>query len=181
VQEALDLYEASWLDEWYENRKRHDEYKAKGKAAVKAFHAGYAEHAPDVIDVEKDFTLVLGPHSIKGKIDRIDRLPDGSVEVIDYKTGESKEKLDADAKEQLHLYQVALEEKGLKVGKLTYLYVGNWTAMEVEPLEGEDRDAFIDKLTTRMDAITRSDFAPTPEPFVCRFCDFRMICDFRKL
>lgn len=179
--EAMEIFEAAWIDEWYETRKRHDEYKAKGKAAVRAFCHAYTEKIPDIQDVEKDFTLVLGKHSIKGKIDRIDRLADGSVEVIDYKTGEAKEKLDADAKEQLHLYQVALEEKGVKVGKLTYLYVGSWTELAVEPLDEKTKEGFIEKLCVRMDAIVQSDFRATPEPFVCKFCDFRMICEERKL
>ena len=45
------------------------------------------------------FTLVLGVHSLKGKIDRIDTLPDGTVAVFDYKTGQAKEELGAEDKE----------------------------------------------------------------------------------
>lgn len=179
--EALELFESSWRDEWYESPARHDEYKLLGRQAAKNFWKACAEKAPDVIEVEKDFTLLLGQHSIKGKIDRMDRLPDGNVAVFDYKTGKAKEKLDAEDKEQLYLYQMALEEKGIAVGRLAYIYVLDWSVMEVEPLAGKAREAFLEKLVERMDAILASDYQPTPEPFTCKFCDFKNICEYRKL
>jgi len=179
-EEAMRIYEDAWIDQWYESRQRHDEYKARGKKAVKNFWAACAEKAPDVLEVEKEFILVMGQHSLKGKIDRVDRIPDGLVAVFDYKSGEPKEKLEAEEKEQLHLYQIALEEKGVKVGRLAYLYVGNWVMKEVELLTGTDREEFLEKMEERMDAILMSDYHPTPEPFTCKYCDFRNICEFKK-
>lgn len=180
-EEALKIFEEAWIDEWYESRASHDEHKRLGREAIKNFVRAYAEAPPEVIDVEKDFTLILGPHSIKGKIDRVDQRSDGTVAVFDYKTGKAREELKADDKEQLYLYQIALEEKGLKVGKLAYVYVLDWVTKEIEPLTGDDRETFIEKITARMDDILRSDFRPTPDPFTCKFCDFRDICEFKKL
>lgn len=180
-EEARQIFEDAWIDEWYESRSRHDEYKQKGRVAIMHFWQACRANVPDVLEVEKDFTLILGQHSIKGKIDRIDRLDDGSVMVLDYKTGSTKEKLEAEDKEQLHLYQVALEERGIKVGRMAYIYVLDWQMREVEPLVGAKREAFLEKLTGVMDSILLSDFKATPEPNVCRFCDFRHICEFRKL
>jgi DNA helicase II / ATP-dependent DNA helicase PcrA len=179
--EALNIFEDAWIDEWYQHRAQHDDYKSRGRSAVRNFWKACCEQVPNVLEVEKDFTLLLGKHSIKGKIDRIDQLPDGSVSVLDYKTGEAKETLDAEDKEQLYLYQIALEERGLKVGRLAYLYVKDWILKEVEPLEGKGREKFLEKVTARMDEILISDYSPTPEPFTCRFCDFRHICEFKKV
>jgi DNA helicase-2/ATP-dependent DNA helicase PcrA len=180
-EEALQILEDAWIDEWYETRARHDEYYQKGQEAVRQFCRAYAGVVPDVVEIEKDFTLLLGQHSLKGKIDRVDRLSDGSMMVLDYKTGTAKETLEAEDKEQLYLYQIALEERGLKVGRLAYVYVMEWELREVEPLVGPARQKFLDKLEARMDEILGSDYQPTPEPFTCRFCDFKNICEFRKL
>ncbi len=136
---------------------------------------------PEVVEIEKDFTLILGQHSLKGKIDRVDRLTDGSMMVLDYKTGTAKEALEAEDKEQLYLYQIALEERGLKVGRLSYVYVMDWEFREVEPLAGAARQKFLDKLEERMDEILSSSYEATPEPFTCKYCDFKNICEFRKL
>ncbi|KAA0206568.1 PD-(D/E)XK nuclease family protein [Candidatus Uhrbacteria bacterium] len=180
LDEAYKLFDEAWIDEWYESRARHDEYKAKGRQAIKNFWQECAVKAPDLFGVELDFTLVLGVHSLKGKIDRIDKLPDGTVAVFDYKTGQAKEELGAEDKEQLHLYQVALEEKGIKVSRLAYIYVLDWVITDVDLLKAEKREAFLGKVSERMEAITLSDFKPTPEPFTCKYCDFRSICEFRK-
>jgi len=179
--EALKIFDECWIDEWYESRRDHDTYKTKGRQAVKHFISACQKEVPDVYGVEIPFTLVLGLHSLKGKIDRVDKLPDGSYVVYDYKTGQAKEVLDAEAKEQLHLYQLALEEKGIKVSKLAYIYVLDWVITEVELLKEEKRDAFLQKITQRMDDILMSDFKATPDPFTCKYCDFKDICEFKKL
>ncbi len=180
-EEGQKLLEGAWIDAWYETRERHDEYYEKGQQAVRALHRAYLECAPTILEIEKDFTLVLGTHSIKGKIDRVDQLTDGTVMVVDYKTGTAKDALAAEDKEQLYLYQIALEERGLRVSRLTYIYVIDWEERVVEPLVGKAREAFIEKLEMRMDDILRSDYQPTPEPFTCRYCDFKHVCEFRKL
>ncbi|MEK7473427.1 MAG: ATP-dependent DNA helicase [Patescibacteria group bacterium] len=181
LDEAYKLFDEAWIDEWYESRDRHDEYKAKGEQAIKNFWQECAVKAPDLFGIELDFTLVLGVHSLKGKIDRIDQLPDGTVAVFDYKTGQTKEALSAEDKEQLHLYQVALEEKGIKVSRLAYIYVLDWVITDVDLLKAEKREAFLAKVSERMESITTSDFHPTPEPFTCKYCDFKNICEFKKL
>jgi len=81
----------------------------------------------------------------------------------------------------LHLYQVALEEEGKTVSKLAYLYVLDWKELEVEPLREKKREAFLEKIESRMEAIITSDFHPEPDPFSCRYCDFKSICEFKKL
>lgn len=180
-EEALAIYEDVWIDEWYESRSRHDEYKTNGRQAVKHFWQSCAKKAPEILAVEADFTLVLGLHSLKGKVDRIDAGPEGTVAIYDYKTGKAKEELTAEEKEQLHLYQIALEEKGMKVSSLSYIYVLDWVETPVAILEGDKREAFIDKLSERMEAIATSEFLPTPEPFTCKYCEFSNICEFKKV
>ena len=140
----------------------------------------YREVCPQVVEVEKPFTLLLGTHALKGKIDRIDQNPDGTVTIFDYKTGEAKDKLETEDKEQLYLYQVALEERGIKVSRLAYIYVLDWTLTDVEPLKEKAKEAFLEKMRERMDAVLRSTFPPSPEVHVCRTCDFRHICEFKK-
>lgn len=179
--EAYQIFQDAWKDEWYTDRKQHDEYYAKGEGAMRNMLRAYKDECPTIGELEKDFTLVLGQHSLKGKIDRIDIMPDGSVMVIDYKTGKAKDTLATEDKEQLYLYQIALEERGLKVCGMRYVHVLDWEYRDVEPLTEKKRAAFLEKLEERMDELLRSDYPPTPDPFVCRTCDFREICEFRKM
>ena len=36
------------------------------------------------------FDFTVGEHHVRGRVDRVDRLPEGDYELIDYKTGERK-------------------------------------------------------------------------------------------
>ena len=63
----------------------------------------------------------MGPTSVVGRIDRIDRRPDGSVAIVDYKTGKARDQEDADESLQLSLYAIAAQEKwGYTVGALIF-------------------------------------------------------------
>jgi CRISPR/Cas system-associated exonuclease Cas4 (RecB family) len=64
---------------------------------------------------------------------------------------------------------------------MKYIYVIDWVETEVDILKEEKREAFLGKLQERMESIVTSDFKPTPEPFTCKYCDFRNICEFKKL
>ena len=81
----------------------------------------------------------------------------------------------------LYLYQLALEGRGFTISSLRYVYVLDRQEREVELLEDEKKDTFLAKMAERMDAILTSNFEATPEPFVCKYCDFRQVCPFRKL
>ena len=40
---------------------------------------------------ERSFSFQLGPHVLRGRVDRVDRLPEGGWELIDYKTGRAED------------------------------------------------------------------------------------------
>ncbi|MEN9558100.1 MAG: hypothetical protein RL141_469 [Candidatus Parcubacteria bacterium] len=181
--EAEDIYRDCWIDEWYTDRVQHDEYFATGLSSIRLFWEQCVVHPPAVHGLEAPFNWRIGEHSLGGKIDRMDALPDGSVAIWDYKTGEPRtsDDLAAEDKEQLRIYQLAAEEKGIRVSTLGYIYVRDMSIAEVAPLEGDKKIDFRDTLLERMQAILMSKFDPSPSPFVCKYCDFRNICEFRKL
>lgn len=45
-----------------------------------------------VEELERGYTMTVGPVTVDGRIDRVDRLPDGSHVVLDYKTGKTEVK-----------------------------------------------------------------------------------------
>jgi len=64
--------------------------------------------AANVLAVEQEFLLQAGPFTVLGYIDRVDRLDDETIEVIDYKTNRqlfSREEVDGSL--QLALYEIA--------------------------------------------------------------------------
>jgi DNA helicase-2/ATP-dependent DNA helicase PcrA len=178
----MDLYNDYWQGGAYETKKEKEEYYKKGKEALINFYNNLLEDKlVKPVMLEKKFVLKVGQDSIKGAIDRVDKLEDGTVEVIDYKTGRVKDKLDTKDKRQLMIYQLALENVlNLKVSKLSYYFLDkdghklSFTATnkQLEKLE--------EKLQEEIERIKSMDFSPTPSPRTCSYCDFNTICEFRK-
>lgn len=182
VKELLDLFDANFIDEWYESSEQRDDYREQGKKSLKNFHAQMVAATPKVFELELGFTLKVGEVLLKGRIDRIDELPDGSLEIVDYKTGNPKAKLEWDDKRQLVLYAMALEQclpVPRLVKKLTYYYLTTNESISFEPTD-KDRAKLTEQILDTMTQIATSDFAADPDPIKCRYCDFKDICQAAK-
>lgn len=175
LQELYDIYDEEWIDQWYDSAKHRDESKQKGKKMLKEFFVQHKDNWPEIVEVEQKFTLKVGEHSLRGKIDRVDRLENGSLRLIDYKSNKSKKTYD---KDQLLIYQVAAEEVlNEKVDELTYYY-----------LDGLDEKSFIgdekakikikEKILDTINDIHASDFQAQPAQKKCIYCDYKDICLF---
>ncbi|MEK7648547.1 MAG: UvrD-helicase domain-containing protein [Patescibacteria group bacterium] len=185
LDELLNMYKECWIDEWYRSQKEQEEYFAKGSDILERIHGEVSDTLPSPRTIERDFTLKLGTDEdsiiLKGKIDRIDDI-EGGVEIIDYKTGKSKaeDALGFHDKEQLIMYQMAAEELlGMNPIKLTYYYVedGSHVSFLGTAKEKEKTLKNIEKTVQEMKG---SDFKATPG-FHCRFCDFKSICEYKKI
>ncbi|OGZ92995.1 MAG: hypothetical protein A2528_01590 [Candidatus Staskawiczbacteria bacterium RIFOXYD2_FULL_37_9] len=178
------LFENNWIDEWYENKKQKDEYYKLGKKIIKEFYENFSKNPPKILKVngqpalEMPFNLKIGEHTIFGVIDRMDQ-ENGGVAIIDYKTGQSKDKLDTDAKEQLLIYQIAAKEVlSLEPTKLAYYYLDDG---KITSFLGSAEDLALqkEKILNEIQKIKNSGFEPTPG-WQCQYCDFKDICDFAQ-
>ncbi len=176
----FDLYEEIWQNDGYASQAEREAYRSKGRQALKRFWEDFQASPPaGIIFLEKNFTFKLGEDAIKGTIDRIDVLPDGRLEIIDYKTGQAKEKLGPDDKRQLILYQIFMEEfLDQPVGRLTYYYLESGQRFSFLPTDKE-KAAVKAAVLADIGKIKSRQFPPKPSP-LCRFCDFNGICEFRQ-
>jgi len=177
-EKLLALYEERWQPDGYDNKENRDGFYQKGKIALKTFWTNLsAEEFPEILFLEKNFTFKIGDGIIKGAIDRVDRLADGTLEIIDYKTGTPKEAKDLD-KRQLILYKIFLEEfLKTKVSKLSYYYLeGNGKVS----FEAKDKDVerVRDGILKEITEIKKGNFPPNPT-MLCDYCDFKNICQWR--
>lgn len=188
LDELLKLYEENWLDDWYENKAHKDEYFKKGKKVLKEFYNNLPE--PIIIPkfLEKGFNVKIGEHTIKGVIDRVDKLDDGTIELLDYKTGRPKEedKLSLDDKEQLLIYQIAaINVLNEKVSKLTFYYLDNNTSVSFLG-EDDDLEKIKQKVVETIEQIKNLEFIDdskiaTPSLHKCKFCDFKDVCEYKVI
>ncbi len=72
-------------------------YEARGRERLAAFlHSDLARPSGRILDTEKRFVVEIGGVRVRGRFDRIDALADGTVAVVDYKTGRPKTQDEAD-------------------------------------------------------------------------------------
>jgi len=155
--ELIKIYENSWIDDWYQNKKQKEDYFKNGKDILKKFHVSpnYPDTMPNYL--EKGFSIKVGNYSLGGKIDRIDDLGD-SFRIIDYKTGKPKIKLDAQDKEQLLIYQMALESwQDMKIEELVYYYLEDDSLMSFKGTDAQKKK-LTDKIVKTIDEIKDFDF-----------------------
>ena len=179
-----ELYEKNWIDEWYDTKKQKEDYYKLGKKIVKDFYQDYKKNPPNVFKIdsgpalELPFNLKIAGYTVRGKIDRIDKTPEGA-RIIDYKTGKAKEKVTGEEKEQLLIYQLASEEVfGLKPKELVYHYLDENKKVSFLGSD-QDKEKIKEKIKNTVETIKTSDFSPSPG-WQCSFCDFKDICEFSK-
>ena len=185
MDELLKMYDASWIDDWYLSKDQKDKYYKKGKDILKEFYESNKDKWTIPVALEGWFKLKIGDYFINGRIDRVDKLADGTLQIIDYKTGQAKQKVEGDDKNQLLIYQLAAnsvtEYKNMGVvSNLTFFYLED--NLQISFL-GDDEDllGLKEKLLETIENIKSGNFTATPAEYICSHCDFKDICEFRKL
>ncbi len=181
LDEMKKIFEQSWSDDWLGEKDQHKIYYDKGIESLTIFYKKLEQEGlPKVASLERSFHFLLGGIKVIGKIDRVDTMENGLVRLVDYKTGSPKEKLATEDKQQLLMYQAAMEALGEKVGALCYHYLDDSTIQEFigTPEEVEEIKKDIQQV---VEAIRISDFTATPSSRICGNCDFKGICEFRAV
>ena len=88
--ELLGLLEAGWRRGGFGDSEEERQFRAKATQALVRYHERFQEEDGEPVWFERAFQFRMGPHLLRGRVDRVDRLPDGGYELIDYKTGRPK-------------------------------------------------------------------------------------------
>jgi DNA helicase-2/ATP-dependent DNA helicase PcrA len=172
----MELFEISWRRSGFGGSDDEQQFRERAVEALERYWIMERESDAEPVWFERSFAFKLGPHLLRGRVDRVDRHPDGSYELIDYKTGRSKTEEELREDVQLSLYQMGARESWrLPTSAQSYLYV---LTGEKVPVEHSDEELERVKSTVAeiADGILKQRFDPTPAPDVCRFCDYRIIC-----
>lgn len=178
--ELLSYYDDCWLGAGYASAGEQMEWYLKGKKMLEAYAQREYERKTTVDSTEREFIFEQKPWTFRGKIDRIDKWPDGSWEVIDYKTGtdidftqEVKDSL------QLGIYAVGARRAwGLKNGRATLYFVAYGKTASV-PFEDFDEEKILNTFIEVGKKIEVNDFEPNCAH--CSECPFNTRCEHSAL
>jgi DNA helicase II / ATP-dependent DNA helicase PcrA len=176
VGQMLEQFEACWRRGGFGDSPRELELHGKARAALVLYHRRLESHEAEPVWFERSFSFQLGPHHLRGRVDRVDRLADGAYELIDYKTSRPKtaEQLRDDV--QLSLYALGARESWQVLAeRLSYYYVLDDVKIPVPSTE-MDPDWIARVVREVGAAIMAERFEPTPSPATCALCDYRIAC-----
>ena len=177
--QLLDLLDASWRRAGFGESERDRELRRKAGSALTRYHGRLHGQASQPAWFERSFDFRLGPHHLRGRVDRVDRLADGEeeqYELIDYKTSRPKtvEALKDDV--QLSLYALAAREAWqLESSRQAYYYVLDDLKVPV-PRSERDTESVKDIVLEVGEGILGQQFEPTPSHAACSICDYRIVC-----
>ena len=172
---AIELYREAWGAEQLTGM----DVFAEGLAILRRFIAeqGVVDHR-DVLAIEKEFRLPVGPFEVLGFIDRVDWIDDETVEVIDYKTNHQLFTRDeVDTSLQMSLYEVAVRRlwPWAKKVKLTFWMLRHGVRQETTRTEEQLADALAYVETLGRQTETATEY-PARLNTNCSYCDHRKQC-----
>ena len=172
----MDLFEAGWRRSGFGSSDDELQFRDKARAAMNLYWEREREAEGEPVWLERKFDIKIGPHHVRGRVDRVDRLPDGSHELIDYKTGERKSEADLESDLQLALYRLAAREAWdveATTGSYYYVLDADKVAAPVRPDDAERVERTVLEVG---EGVLSQDFEPRPAPTTCSWCDYRLIC-----
>lgn len=176
LDELLGLLDAGWRRGGMDDGEQARQLREKAEAALRKYWERQRDEGVEPVWIEKSFTFELGPHTLRGRVDRVDRLPDGTYELIDYKTGRPRTAHQLREDVQLSLYAIGAKEAWhLESSEQAYLYVLDDEKVRV-PTEDIDPDWIRDTVFEVADGILGQGFEPTPSFAACSMCDYRIAC-----
>jgi DNA helicase-2/ATP-dependent DNA helicase PcrA len=176
VDRLLGLFEAGWRRQGFGNSDDELQYRDRAVAALARYYERHTAGAGRPVYLERSFSFKIGEHSIRGRIDRVDRHPDGNLELIDYKTGAPRKAEDMGDDVQIALYRIGVREAwDVEAADGSYWYVLDDEKVTVAG-EPDDLERVERTVLEVAAGINDQDFEPKPSFENCSWCDFRLIC-----
>jgi putative RecB family exonuclease len=165
-----------WDPEGYTAESEEAQYRQHARQVLARYYQDNAASYRIPAALEYRFRIEIEGVGVSGVIDRMDRMPGGSYEIIDYKTNRrlpAQAQIDGDL--QLSLYALAAREVwGIEPERLTlyYLLPGQRMSTARSPAELDEVRRRVARVAERIEA---GRFEPR-ENALCGWCDFQRLC-----
>ncbi|MDR3111841.1 MAG: PD-(D/E)XK nuclease family protein [Elusimicrobiota bacterium] len=174
-EELIDVYIQNWKKDGFESPQQNFEYYERGKQILHNYFGSFKETESEILYTEKSFETNIGKYKFVGIIDRIDKHPDGTYEIIDYKTHSKiweQEKVDKDI--QLTFYVYACRNVlSINPNKVSVYFLSKNKKVYTQRTK-EDIETALELSLDIAEKITNEDFTPLLEK--CGQCDFKNKC-----
>jgi putative RecB family exonuclease len=176
VDELLEMLEACWVSEGFVDASEERTYVDHGRQVLAQYHRENAEAYRIPAALEFRFTIDIEGVALSGVIDRMDRIPGGGYEIVDYKTNRRlppQARIDQDL--QLSIYHMAAREIwGIEPERLTLYYLLPGQRMTTVRT-ARDMDELRRRIAIVAQRIDAGMFEPRQNP-LCDWCEYQPLC-----
>jgi len=183
-----DVLQKNWVKEGFSGKTHEKKFFEKGKLYLSGFlKQGFNPKSLPVV-MEEPFTIPLSDKKgrgirVGGKIDRVDILPDGTVEIIDYKTGATiPSQAEVDNNLQLSFYALAATNipnkpfgKKPEQVKLSLYFLDQQEKLSTQRSTTQLEKA-IQEIFAVKEEIEKSDFKCSGHMFCQNNCEYSLLC-----
>jgi len=177
-EKSLEKLKDRWIFRSYQNQTDENTAMNRAEQMVKTYVTWEKETKNELVGTEIPFDVKIGEITFTGRIDRLEKNPDGKYEIVDFKSGSTvKSKNKAKVDPQLNIYAKAIEKiKGELPAKASLFYVEKDKMVEYE-VSPESVAEALEPIAEMTKKILAEKFEPTPSPGACMFCSYQSICD----
>ncbi len=177
LDDLLRFMDEAWEGEGYADAEEEAAYRQRGREILTRYYESNCAKPAIPVALEQRFLLPMEGWELSGVMDRVDRYPDGSYEIIDYKTNKKLPPLSRLQEDmQLPIYQMAaVQVLGIKPVKLTFHYLVPDQRYTTRAHPQEELERLKARLQEVAEHIKRGEFEPRPNN-LCRWCDVRLHC-----
>jgi putative RecB family exonuclease len=176
LDELHEMLDDEWVGDGYRDPGEEALYRDHARQILTEYHRTNADSFRIPAALEFRFTVEIEGVQLSGVIDRMDRMPGGGYEIVDYKTSRRlppKAVVDRDL--QLSVYYLAAKEIwGIEPERLTLYYLLPGERMSTFRTAA-DADELRRRIATVAERIAAGKFEPRPNP-LCDWCDFQPVC-----
>ena len=186
-EELLKYFTEKWNSDIYQDKQEEAFAFHQGIEMLKKYYLQNQNLSFNIVNLETLFRIPIQDklHQVTGRIDRIDKLKDGTFEIIDYKTTKkmpSQEMIDKNF--QLSIYYLGVInqwpylEKENRPVKLSLYYLRHGEKLSTNQNKEQIKETK-ERILSLINQIEKSNFEPMSDP-LCDWCQYQPYCPLFK-
>jgi len=187
VEQLQQVMQQQWVAAGYQSPQEEQQFQQAAAALLQQYHARVQEslqqtppeQRPRLLMQERLLRMDMGSFALVGRVDRVDEHPDGTLEIIDYKSGRSDvtpEEVHADL--AMGCYQLLLKQLYPDRRIIATIVALQTGAFATASLTDEELAEFREDIRLLGEEIISRDFEylePQRIP-LCEMCEFLPLC-----
>lgn len=180
IEHMKGLLATQWIPVGYSSASHAEKMKGEAEKMLESFYNTFHTSDLGVSSLEKLFKIKVDDNVfITGKIDRVDSKIDGSIEIIDYKTGKVPDEKELKKSLQLSIYALAATNEGLYNKPIDQVHLTFYYLQDMKKVTMQRTTEELVTVAQTVKDLATQIKQGTFEPKIgkwCDYCAYKMIC-----